>query len=498
MNMYIGSHTLMKRYDECLLKHGYTIEQLVDKASDCLLKHIQGESFSIVCGPGNNGADGLSLAIKLYQQKKNVQVFIFENTNHLSKANAYYLQKCYDLSLPVYLFQQDNLEELIGYMTDCDTIVDAIFGFGLNSSPRGIYQSVIESINQLYDQEVIAVDIPTGLQCDSGKPYQSVIYATSTITLSAMKNGFLNPDSYFFTGKVIVEKLDVDDVSEEAGLYQMADDKMMFPLLKERIFDGYKGTYGHTCLITGCMEYKGAALLSAKGCVYSGSGITTVMSDQEVIHALTQFCPEATAVLRPPILQKEDFLRYDAILIGCGLGQSLDSYRYVIDVLEKTKQPLVIDGDALTILSAHTDLLKQQNRDIILTPHLGEFQRLCPFDSQDDMLLVAQDFAKEHHVVLVLKGPYTIVTNGQESYRIRAGNKAMATGGMGDVLAGIITSLVGQGYPALQAAMLGVFIHGYTGDLLAKEAYTVIPSKLIEFIPKAMNNMIKSNPEVTS
>lgn len=155
-------------------------------------------------------------------------------------------------------------------------------------------------------------------------------------------------------------------------------------------------------------------------------------------------------------------------------------------------------GGALTILSAHTDLLKQQNRDIILTPHLGEFQRLCPFDSQDDMLLVAQDFAKEHHVVLVLKGPYTIVTNGQESYRIRAGNKAMATGGMGDVLAGIITSLVGQGYPALQAAMLGVFIHGYTGDLLAKEAYTVIPSKLIEFIPKAMNNMIKSNPEVTS
>lgn len=108
MNMYIGSHTLMKRYDECLLKHGYTIEQLVDKASDCLLKHIHGESFNIVCGPGNNGADGLSLAIKLYQQKKNVQVFIFENTNHLSKANAYYLQKCYDLSLPVYLFQQDN------------------------------------------------------------------------------------------------------------------------------------------------------------------------------------------------------------------------------------------------------------------------------------------------------------------------------------------------------------------------------------------------------
>ncbi len=495
MDMYIGSQQLMKKFDECLLKHGYTIEELVDKASDCLLKHIDGKSLSIVCGPGNNGADGLSLAIKLYQQGQHVKVFIFEDHEHLSQANAYYLQKCYDLSIEVYHFQAENLDQTLEHMKTSDTIVDAMFGFGLNSSPRGLYQGVIEGINQFYDKEVIAVDIPTGLDCNSGKPYQSVVSATKTITLSALKNGFLNPDSQYFTGEVIVEKLDLEDVSEEAGLYQLADEEYVSFILKDRIFDGYKGTYGHTCLITGSPEYKGAALLSAKSCVYSGSGITTVMSVPEVIQSLTHFCPEATAVIRAPILLKEDLAKYDALLIGCGLGQSLESYRYVIDVLEKTSQPLVIDADALTILSAHIDLLKTQKRDIILTPHLGEFRRLCDFKDDDDMLVVARDFALKYHVVLVLKGPYTIVTNGYESYRIFSGNKAMATGGMGDVLAGMITSFVGQGYSALQAAMLGVFIHGYAGDHLAETAYTVIPSKLIDYIPTAMHEIIKSNQQ---
>ena len=365
-----------------------------------------------------------------------------------------------------------------------------MFGNGLNSSPRGLYQMVIEQINQLYDQEIIAVDIPTGLNCDNGKPYQSVVCATQTITLTALKNGFLNPDSTSFTGQVIVEELDVEDVSEEVGLYQLADQKMMCSLLKERRFDGHKGDYGRTLLITGCHEYKGASLLSAKSCVYSGSGVVTVMSEQAVIDALTVYCPEVTTQLRPAVMRKEDFLKYQAILIGCGLGQSIDSYRHVIDVFSMSHQPLVVDADALTILSSNLDLLKNQERDIILTPHMGEFRRLCEFDEHSDMLFVARNFALKHHVILVLKGPYTIVTDGQESYRIFAGNKAMASGGMGDTLAGIITSLLGQGYGGLQAAMLGVYIHGRAGDCLANDAYTIIPSKLIDVIPQTMLQMI--------
>lgn len=488
--MKIGSSQFMKQYDEYLLNHGYQINELVDKASDCLIKHMHGQRYCLLCGPGNNGADGLSLAIKLFLQGKQVTVYIFEDQNHLSQANRYYLDQCYALNLEVILLNEDILDEVILHMKDCDIIVDAMFGNGLNSSPRGLYQMVIEQINQLYDQEIIAVDIPTGLNCDNGKPYQSVVCATQTITLTALKNGFLNPDSTSFTGQVIVEELDVEDVSEEVGLYQLADQKMMCSLLKERRFDGHKGDYGRALLITGCHEYKGASLLSAKSCVYSGSGVVTVMSEQAVIDALTVYCPEVTTQLRPAVMRKEDFLKYQAILIGCGLGQSIDSYRHVIDVFSISHQPLVVDADALTILSSNLDLLKNQERDIILTPHMGEFRRLCEFDEHSDMLFVARNFALKHHVILVLKGPYTIVTDGQESYRIFAGNKAMASGGMGDTLAGIITSLLGQGYSGLQAAMLGVYIHGRAGDCLAKEAYTIIPSKLIDVIPQTMLQMI--------
>lgn len=488
--MKIGSSQFMKQYDEYLLNHGYQINELVDKASDCLIKHMHGQRYCLLCGPGNNGADGLSLAIKLFLQGKQVTVYIFEDQNHLSQANRYYLNQCYALNLEVILLNEDILDEVILHMKDCDIIVDAMFGNGLNSSPRGLYQMVIEQINQLYDQEIIAVDIPTGLNCDNGKPYQSVVCATQTITLTALKNGFLNPDSTSFTGQVIVEELDVEDVSEEVGLYQLADQKMMCSLLKERRFDGHKGDYGRTLLITGCHEYKGASLLSAKSCVYSGSGVVTVMSEQTVIDSLTVYCPEVTTQLRPAVMRKEDFLKYQAILIGCGLGQSIDSYRHVIDVFSMSHQPLVVDADALTILSSNLDLLKNQERDIILTPHMGEFRRLCEFDEHSDMLFVARNFALKHHVILVLKGPYTIVTDGQESYRIFAGNKAMASGGMGDTLAGIITSLLGQGYSGLQAAMLGVYIHGRAGDCLANDAYTIIPSKLIDVIPQTMLQMI--------
>ncbi len=488
--MKIGSQALMQKYDQELLDYGYSIIELVDKASDCLLKHMHKQSYSFLCGPGNNGADGLSLAIKLHQLNKETYVYIFDNGLKLSQANRYYLNECYKNDIKVTLLSDDNLYEAIEEIKQTQVIIDAMFGFGLNSSPRGLYASVIEQINQLYNNEIIAVDIPTGLDCNSGKPYQSVIFASKTISLTAFKDGFLNPDSSFFTGKVIVETLDAKDMSDKVGLYGYADEKMMRTIIKERKYDGHKGDYGRVALITGCSDYKGASLLSAKSCVYSGSGVVSVITDEKVIDSLTSYCPEATTQKRPPIFRKEDFLKYQCILIGCGLGQSIDSYRYVSDVLTLTHQPLIIDADALTILSSNMELLKGQNRSIILTPHMGEFKRLCDFDEKSDMLTVASNFAKQYHVILVLKGPHTIVTNGYESYRIASGNKAMSVGGMGDVLAGMITSFVGQGYKPLEAAMLGVYLHGKAGDKIAENNYSVIPSKLIEEIPSTMYELL--------
>ena len=492
--MFVGSQKLMKNYDQMLLDQGYKIEELVDKASDCLLKYMTNyNSVSLLCGPGNNGADGLSLALKLNELGKTVSVFIFDDNKNLSIANQYYLDLCYDNNLHITLLDYNNLDYFISIIEKSDAIVDAMFGFGLNSSPRGLYKSAIEEVNKLYDKDIIGVDIPTGLDCNSGKPYQSVICATHTITLTALKNGFLNPDSVSFTGKVILEKLDVVTYNDSSMLYQMTDIYDINHLLKERLFDGHKMLYGKVGMIVGCDQYKGAALLATKSAVYSGSGIVTLFSEESVLSSLPVFVPEATSQIRPLIFLKDDFQNYNALLIGSGLGLSIDAYRYVENVFELSNQPLVVDGDALTILAGNLNLLKLRNHSTILTPHMGEFKRLCPFDDNDDLLYVAKEFAKTYNVTLVLKGPYTIVTDGDYAYRVIAGNKAMSTAGMGDVLAGMITSFLGQGYSSIESALIGVFTHGYIGDKIAQNAYSVIASKVIENIPKAMHEILNIN-----
>ena len=485
--MYIGSQKLMKDYDQMLLDSGYSIEELVDKASDCLIKHMTSyKSIAIFCGPGNNGADGLSLALKLYEQGKQVYIFIFEDNKNLSVANQYYLDLCYDNHLNITLLDYNNIEQFIYLIESCDAIVDAMFGFGLNSSPRGIYKTAIEEINKLYDKDIIAVDIPTGLDCNSGKPYQSVVCATHTITLTALKNGFLNPDSISFTGKVILEKLDLDVFNDSSFLYKMIDQYDVSKLIKERLFDGHKMLYGKVGMIVGCDEYKGAALLTSKSAVYSGSGLVSLISDESVLTSLTQFVPEATSKIRPLVFEYDDLKGFNALLVGSGLGLSIDAYRHVENVFENSSQPIVVDGDGLTILAQNLNLLKLREYPTILTPHMGEFKRLCPFDEKDDLLYIAKEFAKNYHVTLVLKGPYTIVTDGHIAYRVIAGNKAMSTAGMGDVLAGMITSYLAQGYSSIDASLIGVLIHGYIGDQIAQNAYSVIASQMIDLIPKAM------------
>lgn len=490
--MYIGSQDLMKKYDEALLNYGYSIEELVDKASDCLLKHFESlDNICLVCGIGNNGADGYALAEKLYNLDKNVYLVVVGEMEKFSQAASYYYQRCEEKNIHMDYASYESFNHIVYKIKQYDVIVDALFGFGLHSSPRGIYQGIIEEINQMYDKEIIAVDIPTGLDCNTGIPYQSVICATKTITFCSLKNGFLNPDSAAFTGEIIVEMLDTEDLRSETGLYKLFEEKDARNILKERLFDGHKGTYGKVLSITGCSRYKGAALLNVKASVYSGSGIVTLMSDEDVNNALTLYVPEATTLLRAPILQKEDFEGYRSLLIGCGLGLEIDAYRYVVDAINLTDIPLVLDADALTIVSSQLDILKKKNRPIVLTPHLGEMKRLIDIKKNDDILKIAQDFAKEYNVVLVLKGPYTIVTDGYTNYRISSGNKAMAVGGMGDTLAGMINSFLGQGYKAIDAAALAVYIHGYCGDILAQKAYTVLPSKLIDAIPFAMKRLLK-------
>ena len=258
-------------------------------------------------------------------------------------------------------------------------------------------------------------------------------------------------------------------------------------MLKERKYDGYKNYYGVDLLVAGSAQYKGAALLATKGAVASGAGIVHLSSAKEVVDIMPLYLPEAISEIRPGSYSREMLKKFDAICIGPGLGLDMDAYHCFIDVIENSSCPLIIDADGLTILSNNLELLDRQQRPIILTPHLGEFKRLCDFSGDDQLTEVAINFAKEHHCILVLKGPHTLVTDGKHSYKNASGNKAMAVGGMGDTLAGMMTAFLGGHYQAIEAAILAVYIHGFTGDLIARDHYTVLPEELSKMIPHAMS-----------
>ena len=241
---------------------------------------------------------------------------------------------------------------------------------------------------------------------------------------------------------------------------------------------------GVDLLVAGSAQYKGAALLATKGAVASGAGIVHLSSAKEVVDIMPLYLPEAISEIRPGSYSHEMLKKFDAICIGPGLGLDMDAYHCFIDVIENSSCPLIIDADGLTILSNNLELLDRQQRPIILTPHLGEFKRLCDFSGDDQLTEVAINFAKEHHCILVLKGPHTLVTDGKHSYKNASGNKAMAVGGMGDTLAGMMTAFLGGHY---EAAILAVYIHGFTGDLIARDHYTVLPEELSKMIPHAMS-----------
>ena len=457
--MKVASRLQMINIDNSLLKH-YSIEQLVDKASDCLVEEVsQYNKVIIVCGTGNNGADGYSLALKI-----NAKVFACK-TEKMSQACKYYYEKCLDQHL---IIDEVTFKNEIN---QCDCIVDAIFGFGCHSNPRGIYGEIIQLINQS-NCYVLSIDVPSGLNCDTGEVYENCIYANKTISFFASKLGFFYPNVKVLLGELIIKDLDVLETYEIKGLPTMIT-SISF---KKKAYDGHKGIYGKSFLICGSDVYSGAALLSTKACVYAGCGITCLYSIDSVLQAASIYVPEAihTNTL-------DDINKYQSILIGCGLKDNEELLR---KVLFETTQPLVIDASSLNDLSKHLDWLENQNRPIILTPHIGEFKRLCP--TINDLSTSAIEFAKKHHVILVLKGQNTLVTDGINSYRNTTGNGAMAIGGCGDVLAGMIASLLAQGYDPLTSAKNAVYLHGAIGDKIAKEEYTVIPSKIIELIPKVM------------
>ncbi|GAA4310882.1 NAD(P)H-hydrate dehydratase [Nibribacter koreensis] len=448
--------------------------------------------FAIFCGPGNNGGDGLAAARLLHNRGYNVQVFLVEEPDQTKSDD--FTQNLHRLpqELPAQSIQSiEDFSEL----SPGTVVLDALFGSGLSRPLRGVYAQVVEKMNQL-GGTIISVDVPSGLFADEALLQDStVVQATHTVTFEQPKLSFLLPSSGAYVGEwhAVSIALHPEYLQNVASPYQLLTPAFIKSILKPRKKYAHKGTYGHALLIGGSYGKLGALILSAQAALRAGVGLLTVQVPQIGYSIVQTAVPEAMALTDLHDLHFTRFTgqpdAYDCLGIGPGLGQAEDT-RLALEALFRLHlPPLVLDADALNLVAADRTLLRTLPEGSILTPHLKEFERLTgPATDDFHRLQLLQSFCQEHKCYVVLKGAHSCVgTPTGEYYFNSTGNPGMATGGSGDVLTGILTSLRAQGYSALETCLLGIYVHGLAGDLAAQEMgqASLIASDLSAFLGKA-------------
>lgn len=446
------------------------------------------QPISVYCGTGNNGGDGLAIARMLtdhHYKAVNVKVVRFSaKASDDFNANLERLQK-------VPMTDIKSGDEFSA--EDGAIIIDAILGTGLNKPLAGDHKKLVQHLNTL-QKTIVSVDIPTGFFAEGViDPKAEVLKADLVITFQQAKINFLLPESGPFINCWEAVNIGIDEgfVQSLNSPYQYLEEKDMRKLIKPRHKFSNKGTYGHALIVAGQAKTMGAALLSSAGCAYAGSGLTTACVPESGLTALNSYLPEIMAIIRQgDDIPEIKWDKFTAMGIGPGLGDDESSLALLTYILTNYHKPVVIDADALNLIAAHKELWALVPEGSILTPHMKEFDRLFgEHNSWWVRLQTAIAKAKEHKVCIVLKNDYTITaTPDGKAYFNSTSNAAMASGGMGDVLTGVITALLAQKYSPAEACIIGNYIHGKAGDELAlpNRMNVVLPGKLAAQLPYTM------------
>ncbi|POY39317.1 bifunctional ADP-dependent NAD(P)H-hydrate dehydratase/NAD(P)H-hydrate epimerase [Solitalea longa] len=441
--------------------------------------------IAVYCGTGNNGGDGLAIARLLSARNyTNVKVVILQHSFKTSPEFDENFRSVQKLNLPVHIIQSDD--ELPAETSEI--IIDAVLGSGLNKPLEGILKQWIDQLNALH-KKVIAVDIPTGMFADEPNQADSTKFkADLVITFQRPKLNFLLPESALVMKSWEAVDIGLDEhfiqsCESELALIEEKDIRLIF---KKRENFSHKGTFGHSLIIAGKDETMGAALLTAEACLNTGSGLTTAFIPPSGLIALNTRLPEVMAGFGEPGWQK-----YSALAIGPGLGTDDPAVAVLKNALKNFRGPCVFDADALNMLASDKSLFDLVPEQSILTPHVKEFDRLFgSHKNWNHRIKTMQQEARERELIIVLKNRYTIIAlpTGMVYFNL-TGTPAMASGGMGDVLTGIIVALLAQGYSAIQAAMAGVYLHGKAGNELEELGYSVIrASELAKQVSKTIFN----------
>lgn len=448
----------------------------------------QQKKIGIVCGTGNNGGDGLGIARLLREMGYAVRVWIVKGR----ESEDFKLNKQRLTEPPIEI--ATTFEE--GIFDACDILIDGIFGSGLSRAPEGIHAELITAMNKATAIKV-AIDIPSGVFADKHTSGVSV-HANYTVTFQTPKLAFLLPENEDKVGQWTSVDIGLSKtfLKESNSKYFWIGKKWVRQNLPKRKTFDHKGDFGRTLLIAGSFGKMGAAILGARAAMKSGTGLLTVHVPHCGYQIIQTTVPEAMASVDEnenvfTALPNEN--GYTAIGIGPGLGQNPKTVKGLEDFLKEAVAPLIIDADGINILAANSNLLHLLKEGCILTPHPGELHRLIgDWENDFHRLEKAKAFASQMKCILVIKGANTSIISPDGSVFFNSsGNPGMATAGSGDVLTGIITSLRGQGINALDAAVLGVYIHGYAGDLAAWETGQValMASDIVNSLPEAFKQL---------
>lgn len=474
--------------------------QLMERAASACFQWLtnngyKGKQFTIFCGNGNNGGDGLSLARLLSEKGHSVSVFIAEGKGVGTED--------FQLNLISLQTAPSSIKFISGETSipviPADTIIiDALFGSGLNKPLEGISKLLADYINTS-GNEIISLDIPSGLFADRSSLGNTIVHATHTLSFQCYKLAFLMAENESYVGQ-----LHILDIGLHADYLQtiipqglLIDESLIRSLFKKRKLFAHKGHFGHAALLAGSYGMMGAAVLAAKSCLRSGVGKLTCHIPACGYTVMQTSIPEAMCVVEG----NEEFIssftspeKYDAVGIGPGLGLHASNSSLLSQCFLGDLKPLVLDADALNSISEDPALLQKIPANTIITPHVKEFERLFGKAANDfERMQIAIQKTNALRIVIVLKGRYSLVaTPGGNCYFNTTGNPGMAKGGQGDVLTGMILSFLAQGYASPDAACISVYLHGYAADLaiagMAMEA--LMPSDVIEFIGEAIKKKL--------
>jgi len=454
------------------------MENAAAKVADVVAaRNPQPRPVCVVCGKGNNGGDGMAAARLLKQRGWNPVVLLLGRASELKADSGENWRRAIESG--VLCHEVEDLSVFESHLSDCDLVIDALFGTGLTKPLEGIFSGAVQKINQS-GREVISIDVPSGVSSDSGELPGPAIRAHFTVALAALKYCHVLSPACRMCGETYVVDIGIPAKSTTS----IVRNEDLYRTLPHRKPDSHKGTYGHAVIVAGSTGKSGAAYMAGKAALRSGAGLVTVVSPSAVQPVIAALGPEIMTEPAPgnpnyfDTKAGMDVLRIlegkSAVAIGPGIGTSEDTAAFLQQIVPKIRCALVIDADGLNLVARQLSLLRSRKPlSTLLTPHPGEMARLLETTTQEvqkDRIGAAKKLAAETQSIVALKGYHTVLADPEGRVRINlTGSSALASGGTGDILTGVLTGFLAQGLATIDAALCGVYLHGLVANLFEAE-----------------------------